>query len=200
MPNLFNAAPSNFLPFDGEVYYYPNVLSKTQSEAYFTQLLNTIQWQHDEVIMFGKRIVTQRKMAWYAINNLSYTYANSTKNALNFTALLVELKIMAQKICNTTFNACLLNLYPNGQQSMGWHSDNEKSIVANSPIASFSLGAERKFLFKHKVSKQNVSVFLQNGSLMVMQNQTQQHWWHSLPKTTKVNQPRINLTFRQMAY
>lgn len=198
MLNLFDNQPNNLLPVNGEVYYHPNVLSPSESDDYFSQFLNHINWQNDEVIMFGKRIIMQRKVAWYAANGINYTYANTTKNALNFTQELFELKLLAEKICQNTFNACLLNFYANGQQSMGWHSDNEKSIVVNSPIASFSFGAERKFLFKSKASKQNISLFLQNGSLMVMQNQTQQHWWHSLPKMAKVSQPRINLTFRQM--
>ncbi len=196
--NLFENHNLNLLPYDGEVNYYPNVFTQTEIENYFNKLLTTMQWQNDEVIIFGKHIITQRKVAWYAANCISYTYSNTTKLALPFTKELTNLKLIAEKFAKTTFNACLLNLYHNGNEGMGWHSDNEKTILPNSTIASFSFGAERKFAFKHKLSKQNVNIVLQTGSLLLMSGSTQSHWLHSLPKTKKVNSIRINLTFRQM--
>lgn len=196
--NIFENHTPNLLPYDGEVNYYPNVFNQTEIENYFNKLLTTIDWQNDEVIIFGKHIITQRKVAWYANNGLSYTYSNTTKVALAFTNELVELKTIAEKFAKTTFNACLLNLYHNGNEGMGWHSDNEKTILPNSTIASFSFGAERKFAFKHKTSKQTVNIFLENGSLLLMSGSTQTHWLHSLPKSKKINTMRINLTFRQM--
>ena len=81
---------------------------------------------------------------------------------------------------------------------MGWHSDGEKELVKHGVIASMSFGAERKFAFKHIRTKQTVSIFLQSGSLLTMENQTQDHWQHRLPPTKRVIMPRINLTFRQM--
>lgn len=196
--NLFEPQNNNLLPFDGEVNYYPNVFTQTQINFYFNNLLNTIEWQNDEIFIFGKNIITQRKVAWYAAQGINYSYSNTTKIALPFTEELNNLKEIAEKIAKTTFNACLLNLYHSGAEGMGWHSDNEKTIVPNSAIASFSFGAERKFAFKHKTSKQSVYTFLQSGSLLLMQGISQTHWWHSLPKTKKVNGVRINLTFRQM--
>lgn len=196
--NLFETQTTNLLPYDGEVNYYPNVLTQTQIDDCFIKLLSTIAWQNDELIIFGRHIITQLKVAWYANNDLSYTYSNTTKVALAFTKELNNLKTIAEKLAKTTFNACLLNMYHNGSEGMGWHSDNEKAIVPNSTIASFSFGAERKFAFKHKTIKQTISTFLQTGSLLLMSGSTQSYWLHSLPKTKKVNGVRINLTFRQM--
>lgn len=196
--NLFETQTANLLPYDGVVNYYSNIFTPIKIENYFNKLLTTIEWKNDEVIIFGKHIITQRKVAWYANNNLSYTYSNTTKVALAFTKELNDLKLIAEKFANTTFNACLLNLYNNGNEGMGWHSDNEKAIVLNSTIASFSFGAERKFVFKHKTTKQTVNIVLQSGSLLLMGTNTQTNWCHSLPKTKKVNSVRINLTFRQM--
>ena len=103
-----------------------------------------------------------------------------------------------ESLTKSKYNACLLNLYHNGDESMGWHSDDEKEIIAESSIASLSLGAERKFSFKHKATKETISVLLENGSLLEMKGAIQKNWWHALPKSKKVIAPRINLTFRQM--
>ena len=113
-----------------------------------------------------------------------------------FTKELLDLKVLVEKITEAKFNSCLLNLYHDGNEGMGWHSDDEKSLGANTTIASLSFGAERKFSLKHKQTKQTVSVVLQSGSLLVMKGSTQTNWLHSLPKTTIIRKPRINLTFR----
>ena len=106
------------------------------------------------------------------------------------------IKQLAEKITETTYNSCLLNLYHNGDESMAWHSDDEKTLARHQSIASFSFGAERKFSFKHKTTHQKVSLILENGSLLVMKDEIQENWWHRLPKTKLVKTPRINLTFR----
>jgi alkylated DNA repair dioxygenase AlkB len=125
-----------------------------------------------------------------------YTYSNITKQALPWTKELSGLKQMVEELAGTTFNSCLLNLYHNGEEGMGWHSDDEDSLGKNNTIASLSIGAERKFLFKHKQSKQTVSLVLEHGSLLIMRDATQANWLHSLIKSKSVTQPRINLTFR----
>ena len=197
--DLFNNEPNtNLLPFDGEVNYYGKVMSAAESATYFNQLLNGIQWQHDEVVIFGKRHITKRKVAWYGAEAYAYTYSNSTKQALPFTEELLQLKQLAEKKAGADFNSCLLNLYHHGEEGMSWHSDDEACFGNNPTIASISLGAERRFLFRHKQTKQTVEVFLENGSLLVMKDTTQTNWLHSLPKTTKVATSRINLTFRKM--
>jgi alkylated DNA repair dioxygenase AlkB len=161
-------------------------------------LLNNIEWKNDEAIIFGRHIVTKRKVAWYGNNDFEYTYSNRTKYALPWTKALSELKKITEELCGTEFNSCLLNLYHNGNEGMAWHSDDEKTLVKDSSIASFSFGAERKFLLRHKQTKQTISLLLENGSLLEMKGATQKYWLHCLPKTKKVTQPRVNLTFRVM--
>ncbi|WP_291866979.1 alpha-ketoglutarate-dependent dioxygenase AlkB [Maribacter sp.] len=195
--DLFNQdATPNILPFDGEVIYYGTVLPLTKCLSYFDSLYNTIEWKPDEAVLFGKRIFTKRKVAWYAAKSFEYSYSNSTKNSLPWTKELLELKGLVENKTDETYNSCLLNLYHNGEEGMAWHSDGEKDLKQNGAIASLSFGAERKFLFKHKDTKQTISIVLEKGSLLVMKGTTQKHWLHRLPPTKKVHSPRINLTFR----
>ncbi|KAG1682762.1 DNA oxidative demethylase ALKBH2 [Nymphon striatum] len=200
--NLFGYDPElNLLPYDGEVNYFGSIVSPEESDNYLEQLLKTVQWKNDEVIVYGKHITTKRKAAWYGDSNYAYTYSNTTKYALTWTEELLELKKRVELTTETQFNSCLLNLYHDGTEGMTWHSDDEKALGTNTTIASLSFGAERKFSFKHKSlderKKKTVSLHLESGSLLVMKGSTQTHWLHSLPKTTKVNTPRINLTFRK---
>lgn len=201
MSSLFNDIPApslNLLPQDGIVNYYGKILNAKEAVFYFQTLLNTIDWQNDKAIIFGKEIITKRKVAWYGDKNFSYTYSKIEKFALPWTKELLELKTLVEKISGENFNSCLLNLYHNGNEGMAWHSDAEKDLKKNGAIASLSLGAERKFSFKHKTNGYTKSLRLENGSLLVMKGQTQSHWLHSLPKEKKVNTPRINLTFRSI--
>jgi len=194
---LFNEnRVSNLLPKDGTANYYGKVLPSREANQYFDLLMQNILWKNDEVILFGKHIVTRRKTAWYGDSDYLYTYSNTTKQALAWTKELCELKQIVEELAGTTFNSCLLNLYHNGDEGMGWHSDDEESLGKNNTIASLSLGAERKFLFKHKQSKQIVSLVLEHGSLLTMKDITQSNWLHSLAKCKNVTQTRINLTFR----
>ena len=148
--------------------------------------------------MFGKRIVTKRKTAWYGDSDYEYIYSNTIKQALPWIRELASVKQIVENVSKTKFNSCLLNLYHDGNVGVGWHSDDEKSIEGNSAIASISFGAERRFSFKHKQGKKTISVLLENGSLLLMKDATQKNWLHSLPKSKKITQPRINLTFRRM--
>lgn len=186
----------NWLPYDGIVNYYGRVLHLQKAQHYLHQLLETIAWKNDEAIIFGKHIITKRKAAWYGDQNYNYTYSGTTKQALKWTKELLALKTLIEKITSTNFNSCLLNLYNSGEEGMSWHSDDEKALGKDTTIASLSLGAIRKFSFKHKETKESVFLILESGSLLVMKGATQTHWLHSLPKTKKVKVPRINLTFR----
>ena len=186
----------NILNKDGVVNYYEKVLSPEEAIRYFDLLMQNIQWEKDEVIIFGKHITTKRKVAWYGGSEYLYTYSNTTKRALAWTKELSELKQIVEELAGIKFNSCLLNLYHNGNEGMGWHSDDEKPLGKNNTIASLSFGTERKFSFKHKQTKQTVSVVLEHGSLLVMKGATQSNWLHSLPKSKNITQPRINLTFR----
>lgn len=186
----------NLLPKDGIVNYYGKIMPTANALGYLDYLLNEIQWENDVAIIFGKRIETKRKVAWYAESAFQYTYSNNTKTALLWTEELLALKELIEIKSGETFNSCLLNLYHNGSEGMGWHSDGEKDLKKDGAIASVSFGAERKFAFKHKASKETVSQFLENGSLLVMKGTTQTHWLHRLPPTKLVSSPRVNLTFR----
>ena len=187
---------SNILNTDGTVNYYGKILLSSEANRYFDLLMQNTQWEKDEVIIFGKRITTKRKVAWYGDSEYLYTYSNTTKQALVWTKELSELKQIVEEYAGTKFNSCLLNLYHNGNEGMGWHSDDEKPLGKKNTIASLSFGAERKFSFKHKQTKQIVSLVLEDGSLLIMKGATQSNWLHSLPKSKNIIQPRINLTFR----
>lgn len=189
----------NLLPRDGAVYYHGRILAPQAADNYFEALYDDIAWEHDQAILFGERIVTARKVAWYASSPFRYTYSRVTRTALPWTDTLQSLRARVEEQAGERFNACLLNLYHDGSEGMGWHSDGERDLVRNGAIASISLGAVRKFAFKHRQSKATVSLELEHGSLLVMRGETQRHWLHRLPPTRKVSTARINLTFRQMA-
>ncbi|MBL4823539.1 MAG: alpha-ketoglutarate-dependent dioxygenase AlkB [Colwellia sp.] len=197
--NLFEqdlVEPINILPQDGQVNYHGEIMSLTESGFYFNALLTEINWRCDQAVIFGKHIETKRKVAWYAEQPFSYTYSNITKCALPWTDNLQILKAIVEHKTGETYNSCLLNLYHNGSEGMAWHSDGEKDLKKNGAIASLSFGAIRKFAFKHKATKKVISLELKAGSLLVMKGETQQHWLHRLPPTKKVQDARINLTFR----
>lgn len=197
--DLFNNARDhsiNLLPYDGIVNYYGKIVDTLSSKDYYNRLLQHIDWKNDVAFMFGKRIETKRKVAWHGEQPFEYTYSNNTKKALPWTQELIELKRIVEEKTSETFNSCLLNLYHDGSEGMAWHSDGEKDLKKNGAIASLSFGAERKFAFKHKVSKETVSLTLETGSLLVMTGSCQTHWLHRLPPTKKQHGPRVNLTFR----
>ncbi len=195
--DLFNTDPvPNILPYDGVADYYGKVFTNAEADFYYDALLNKIEWKNDEAVIFGKHFVTPRKVAWYADKNYSYTYSGTTKQAIIWTNELLELKKMVEEKTEHTYNSCLLNLYHTGEEGMAWHSDDEKTLGRNTVIGSLSFGAERKFAFKHKRTKDYISIILEHGSLLVMKDETQTNWMHRLPPTTKVKRARINLTFR----
>jgi len=195
--DLFSSATiKNLLPFDGVTNYHGIILDQEQCAFFYQKLMDTIQFKNDEAIIFGKKIITKRKVAWYGSSEFSYTYSKITKTATIFTKELLALKAIVEKESGETYNSCLLNLYHSGEEGMGYHSDGEKMLKKNGAIASLSLGTARKFSFKHKENKQRIDIILENGSLLVMKEATQTNWLHRLPPTKKVNVPRINLTFR----
>jgi alkylated DNA repair dioxygenase AlkB len=186
----------NILPKDGTVHYYGKIFSLQDANHYLNSLLEKIDWKHDEAFIMGKLIITKRKVAWYGDIEFEYTYSNRTKKALPWTKELLELKLKIEAETGENFNSCLLNLYHTGEEGMAWHSDGEKDLKKDGAIGSLSFGAERKFSFKHKATKETVSVMLEDGSLLIMKGTTQTHWLHRLPPTTKTLKPRVNLTFR----
>ena len=186
----------NLLPQDGTVNYFGAIMDERLANHYFEQLLKTIEWQNDQAIIFGKKIITKRKVAWYGDQAFEYTYSNIQKYALAWTEELLELKAIVEQKTGERFNSCLLNLYHTGTEGMAWHNDGETDLKKNGAIASLSFGAERKFSFKHKQTQEKVEIFLEHGSLLVMKDTTQTHWLHRLAPTKKVFTARVNLTFR----
>jgi alkylated DNA repair dioxygenase AlkB len=197
MDLFYNPDPAiNLLPHDGTVNYHGKILEKKEADHYNEKLLNTIAWENDQAKIFGKVIITKRKVAWYGDKPFEYTYSNVNKVALPWTNELRELKELIQKKSGESFNSCLLNLYHDGSEGMAWHSDGETDLKKNGAIASMSFGAERKFAFKHKESGETISIVLEHGSLLMMKGTTQSYWLHRLPPTKKNYGPRVNLTFR----
>ena len=199
MNNLFENNvddPIQILPKDGEAIYYGRILDSESISKYYHYLLQEIPWEADEAIIFGKLIYTKRKVAWFGEKKFKYTYSKRSKYAHLWTPELLELKEICEEISGETYNSCLLNLYHDGDEGMAYHSDSERDLKEYGAIASLSIGAERKFSFKHKISKERVDIQLENGSLLIMKGETQKNWLHRLPPTKKVLGPRVNLTFR----
>ncbi len=188
----------NLLPFDGEVYYFGRVLSLDQADHYLQTLLTSIDWQPDQARVNGEVIATRRRIAWHGSQPFAYTYSGITKTAWPWTDALLQLKQMVEAVTDKRFNSCLVNLYNDGQDGMAYHSDGEKDLLHHGAIASLTLGAQRRFSFKHKTSKQKVELELAHGSLLVMQGATQDNWLHRLPPVAGVTEARINLTFRSI--
>ena len=186
----------NYLPYQGTVQYYGKVIANLRADDYFDKLMQNIAWENDQAIIFGRKIITKRKVAWYGDQAFEYTYSNINKYALPWTKELLELKVLVESLTGELFNSCLLNLYHTGEEGMAWHSDDETVLKRDGAIASLSFGAERRFAFKHKHSKEKIELYLEHGSLLVMKDTTQSYWLHRLPPTKKVTTPRVNLTFR----
>ena len=186
----------NLLPRDGIVEYFGKVFSPEESDSLFEELLATSPWQHDKVILFGQKRILSRKVAWMGDEGFTYSYSGTSKRASPWSPALLMIKERVEQHISHCFNSCLMNLYHDGSEGMGWHSDDEKTLGRNPVIASLSFGAERIFKLKHRKSGEVVSVLLEDGSLLVMKGETQHHWVHTMPKTKKITTPRINLTFR----
>ena len=188
----------NLLPMNGAAHYYPKVYTEQSSAQLIEQLQSSLTWEPDRLMMFGKLLTTRRKVAWVGDPKCSYTYSGVKKQPQAWTPELLSIKARLEELSCTRFNSCLLNLYHDGNDGMGWHSDDEKELNPHSPIASLSLGARRKFAFRHKEDKKTISLFLDNGSALIMHAPTQEFWQHALLKSKTVAEVRINLTFRSM--
>jgi len=196
MASLFREGIALNLP-QSEITYYPNFLSKDTADAYFELLRHNVPWRQDSIKVFGKTYPQPRMTALYGSNNRSYSYSNIIMEPLPFTETLQDIKEKIDTHTGTRFTTCLLNLYRDGRDSNGWHSDNEKELGTNPTIASLTLGQARFFHLKHKKEKSyRKRILLEHGSLLVMGGETQHHWLHQIPKTTRPLGERINLTFR----
>jgi alkylated DNA repair dioxygenase AlkB len=197
MNSLFQSEPIVLDLPDAEIIYFPAFLSKEEADSLFVELLENIPWQQDEITVYGKKHLQPRLTALYGNEGKPYSYSNIVMQPHYWTLPLQKIKLLIESVCETNFTTVLLNYYRDGNDSNGWHADNEKELGTNPVIASLSLGAERNFQLRHNSdSTQKRSIILENGSLLVMKGTTQHFWKHQVPKTAKPIGPRINLTFR----
>lgn len=180
------------------LHYAPHFVGEAQAIDYFEQLLQEIDWRAEKIKLFGKEYWQPRLLAWYGDPDSSYRYSGTEHRPLAWTTTLLELKAKVEAASGSTFNSVLLNQYRHGQDSMGWHSDDEPELGPEPVIASLSLGAARRFRFRPRkgFTGQKREFPLNNGSLLIMHGQTQARWQHHIPKTKKEVGIRINLTFR----
>jgi len=207
MMDLFTPHPTdNLLPYDGKVNDFGVVIE--DSDTLYQTLLHELPWQADIVTLFGKTHITKRQIVWMGDEGLSYQYSGHTRQAVPWTKPVFHVKqLVEQQLASigifVTFNSCLLNYYPSGSEGMGYHADDEKELGSQPIIAALSLGATRKFVFKHKKNRHEnkpvkVELYLESGQLIVMHGETQSHWKHTITKTKTVSEGRISLTFRRM--
>lgn len=174
--------------------YVPHFLTPAQADTVFKSLQLELDWRQEAIKLFGKTILQPRLQAWHGDKN--YTYSGLEMMPRPWNQTLLQLKNLCEQVSQSPFNSVLANLYRNGQDSMGWHQDNETELGLNPIIASLSLGESRKFVLRNLETKQKHELDLSHGSLLVMAGETQHYWQHSIPKTAKPKGSRINLTFR----
>jgi len=186
------------LPCHGSAILIPDFITSHQADSYFSLLTSITPWEERTLTMFGKKVMEPRLSAWHAEPDLPYTYSGSERTPVPWNEPLMAIRDACQDRLGHSFNGVLVNLYRNGQDSMGWHSDDEAVNGPTPIIASVSLGAERRFDLRHKESGEIVSTMLPHGSLLVMSGQSQSHWKHRIPRTARITDPRINLTLRHL--
>lgn len=178
--------------------YFPDFIEINRQRPIFERLLNELDWQQEHIMLYGKSMPIPRLQAWYGDPNSNYAYSGLTMAPQPWLAILTELKMAVEQHCHCRFNAMLANLYRDQSDSVAWHSDDEHELGDEPIIASLSFGDERNFQLKHKVSGEKLNIPLKTGSLLVMSGETQRYWQHCLPKTKRLKNARINLTFRQI--
>lgn len=182
---------------DADIRFYPSLLNQSESDRLFQDLTQTICWRQDAITLYGRSRLQPRLTAWYGDPGKSYTYSGLTLSPTPWTSALLDLKAQIETVSGVIFNSVLLNLYRDGQDSMGWHSDDEPELGPNPIIGSLSLGGTRRFQLRHRLDRGLKSEFLLTaGSYLLMQGRTQHYWQHQVPKTKRPVPPRINLTFR----
>ena len=197
MQTLFPEDEITFDLIDAQVSYVPSFIGFEEANELFNKLINDINWQQDDVVVFGKKFQQPRLTALYGNDGKSYSYSSLTMFPNKWNSLLIYIKEKVEEFMNVKFTTVLLNYYRDGNDSNGWHADNEKELGKNPIIASISFGAKRVFQMKHNTNKdQKFKIELEHGSLLIMKGTTQHFWKHQIPKSTKKVGPRINLTFR----
>ena len=183
---------------DLEIDLYQDKRLEEKKDLWFESCLHDLDWETGFITIFGKTHQIPRLQAWYADNKIEYTYSGKKLQRHDWNNLLLEIKEKIENITSFKFNSVLANLYRDGNDSMGLHSDDEKELGKNPVIASLSLGETREIYFKHKNKKLNLVIPQASGQLLLMHGKTQQYWKHEIKKTKKIKKPRINLTFRNI--
>lgn len=184
---------------DADLQYYSQFYTAGHATKLYHSLMNELSFNESQIQMFGKTVTIPRLQAWHGHAGLTYTYSSTTLVAEPWTTTLQSILKNVSEHCSHDFNAVLCNLYRDGQDSVGWHADNEPELGEQPIIASLSFGEARMFQMRHKQDKSNTwRQILEHGSLLMMKGNTQKYWLHQLPKTTVFKQPRINLTFRKI--
>jgi alkylated DNA repair dioxygenase AlkB len=186
--------------FEGEARLWPQAFAAEEATRLLRELRAAVDWQQEEILIFGQRRLVPRLVAWHGDPGARYVYSGTEHRPQPWTSTLEDIRDRASALAGVAFNAVLLNLYRDGRDGMGWHADDEPELGRNPVIASVSLGAERRFCLRHRRRRDlKVDLPLPHGSLLCMSGATQHHWLHALPKTSRPTGERINLTFRQVA-
>lgn len=180
----------------GKLYYNPHFLQANEASDFFAKLRITLPWHQEQINIYGKSVPQPRLQAWHG--DAVYTYSGLTMSPHPWTPELLSLKKRCETVAGVAFNSVLANLYRNGQDSMGWHQDNEPELGRNPVIASLNLGESRRFILRNLHCKTQIEYELSHGALLIMAGELQHHWRHYVPKTAKPKGERINLTFRQI--
>ena len=182
-----------------ELTLYREILPQKHLESLFDGLKEKTPWKQEYIKIAQKMVTQPRLTAWHGDLNTKYMYSNLTlyPKAWNQDLLLIKEKI--EDLSNSHFNSVLLNYYRDGNDSVAWHSDDERQLGEQPKIASFSLGETRKFMIKKKKKPgSHLEIFLRAGDLLFMYGGFQKNWVHALPKSKLIKTPRINLTFRNI--
>ena len=198
---LFTSDSGNLLPFGGEVGLYPDFFPKDSADRIFEALKESLAWRQEPIWMFGKQVMQPRLTALYGNPDQPYSYSGISMEALPWTPVLEQIKSEIEGFTQCEFTHVLCNFYRDGNDSMGWHRDNEAVLGRNPNIASVTFGVTRLFQLRdYATKKTKIEIPLSHGSLLMMTGESQHLWEHQLPKTKKVNGPRINLTFRKLLF
>lgn len=195
---LFDDGVTELLPFDGSAMLHDWVLGDRLAVDVFDELMEGTNWESRTITMFGKRHPEPRLTAWHGDEGARYRYSGIELSPSPWTPLLGSLRTICERISGAGFNSVLLNLYRDGNDKMGWHADDEPELGPDPVIASMSLGAVRRFRFRHRDTGEVVECEPPSGSLLVMSGSTQHRWVHEVPRQARVGEPRINLTFRHV--
>ena len=182
---------------DGQLVYWPSFYASATAAAYFTQLAALLDWQSSQVRLFGRTIQEPRLTCWHSDAQVHYRYSGRQLKPKAWLPLLADIRSALAQVTQAPFNSMLGNYYRNGNDYMGWHSDDESSLGDQPVVASFSFGVERPFVLRRRDNHQHKhQIILNSGSLLLMRGQLQHYWQHALPKRRRITEPRINLTFR----